>query len=59
MNGKTGGCRGGEKVVMNYFSKVEDGRTGCQITNQAERGEERGMGRSRGTNGERWKGRKV
>lgn len=37
MNGKSGGCRGGEKRVMNYSSKVQDRRTGCQLTNQAER----------------------
>ena len=42
MNGKTLGCRSGEKRVMNYSSRVEDGRTGCQLTNQAERGRERG-----------------
>lgn len=37
MNGKSGGCRGGEEGVMNYSAKVEDARTGCQLTNQAER----------------------
>lgn len=37
MNRKSGACRGGEKGVMNYSSKVEDGRNGCQLTNQAER----------------------
>lgn len=43
MNGKTGGCRDGEKGVMNYSSKMEDGRIGCQLTNQARerRGERR------------------
>lgn len=28
------------KRMMNYSSKVEDGRTCCQLTNQAEREEE-------------------
>lgn len=35
------------KRMMNYSSKVEDGRTGCQLTNQAEREEEE-EGRKRG-----------
>lgn len=56
MNGKSVGCRGGEKGVMNYSSKVEDGRTGCQLTNQAER--EGGNG-AEVQNREIWKGRKL
>lgn len=41
MNRKSGGCRGGEQGVMNYSSKGDDGRTGCQLTNRAEREEGR------------------
>lgn len=54
MNGKSGRCRGGEKGVMNYSSKVKDGRTGCQLTNQAEReGKERRWKPSCGTEKDR------
>lgn len=47
MNRKSGGCRGGEQGVMNYSSKVDDGRTGCQLTNRAEREEEEEEGREK------------
>lgn len=40
MNGKSGGYSGGEKGVMNYSSRAEDGSAGCQLTNQAESEEE-------------------
>lgn len=38
MNGKIGRFRGGgKKRVMNYSSKLEDRRAGCQLSNRAER----------------------